>query len=147
MKIFNDLKKVAKRPLVQDIVLLLTRLGLGGIFWVSGRTKVEEGSLLDIKPTTYGLFENLYGGVPLLPSDVSAVLATYAEHALPLLLAVGLLSRFAAAGLFVMTLVIQLFVFPGAFLSPHLGWFALALVVMTQGPGRFSLDYLLGKKA
>jgi putative oxidoreductase len=46
-----------------------------------------------------------------------------------------------------MTLTIQLFVYPDAFLSTHFGWFALALGVMAYGPGRLSIDHLLARKA
>jgi putative oxidoreductase len=45
-----------------------------------------------------------------------------------------------------MTLVIQLFVYPDAFLSVHLGWFALALGIMAYGPGTISLDNVLARK-
>ncbi len=48
--------------------------------------------------------------------------------------------------LFVMTLTIQLFVYPDAFLSTHFGWFALALAIIARGPGRVSLDHLIGTK-
>ena len=146
MRIFNHFRRVTKKPIVTDLVLLFVRIGLGAIFWQSGRTKVEDGSLFEISDTTHFLFAEEYAGVPLLTPAIAAVLATVAEHVLPILLALGLATRIAAAGLIVMTLVIQLFVYPQAWWVPHMGWVALGLVLVTQGPGRISLDKLLGKK-
>ena len=144
---WKKLTDFADQPLIQDLVLLFTRIGLGAIFWRSARTKVEDGTLLELSDTTFFLFEEEYAGVPL-PSDFAAYAATYAEHFLPILLLIGLGSRFAAAGLIAMTLVIQFFVYPDAWWSPHMGWVALGLVILTQGPGRLSLDHLIaGKKS
>lgn len=128
----------------RDLVQLALRGGLAGIFWSSARTKVE--GLLTIADNTFYLFEEDYR-LPLLDPEFAAYLATYAEHLLPLLLVLGLGTRLAALGLFVMTLTIQVFVYPDAFLSTHLGWFALALGVMAYGPGRLSIDHLLARKA
>ncbi|WP_265563579.1 DoxX family protein [Sphingomicrobium arenosum] len=147
MPLFDRFRRLAERPLVSDLVLLAARLGLAAIFWQSGRTKVEEGSLFTISDTTYFLFANDYAGVPFLPPAIAALLATAAEHLFPILLALGLTTRLAAAGLLGMTLVIQLFVYPQAFFVPHLGWIALSLVLLTQGPGRLSTDFLLGRRA
>ncbi|WCL54351.1 DoxX family protein [Gimibacter soli] len=127
-----------------DLVQLTLRLGLAGIFWVSARTKVT--GLMTISDSTYYLFEEEYQ-LPVIPADIAAPLATYAEHALPVLLLLGLATRVSALGLFVMALVIQLFVYPSAFLSTHLGWFALALAIMAYGPGRLSLDHLIARRA
>jgi putative oxidoreductase len=126
-----------------DLVQLALRGGLAGIFWSSARTKVD--GLLSISEDTYFLFEEEYR-LPLVNPDAAAQIATYAEHLLPLMLVLGIGSRFAALGLFVMTLTIQLFVYPDAFLSTHFGWFALALAIIARGPGRVSLDHLIGTK-
>jgi putative oxidoreductase len=69
-------------------------------------------------------------------------MALLAEHALPALLLIGLASRLAALGLLVMTLVIQLFVYPDAY-PVHGPWAVCALVVMVHGAGVFSVDHLL----
>ena len=125
---------------VPSAVQLALRLGLGGIFWSSARTKVE--GLLTVTEDTIWLFEEEYQ-LPLLAPDFAAHLATYAEHLFPIMLALGLGSRFAALALFVMAGVIQIFVYPDALLSTHLGWMAMAAAVMAFGSGRFSLDHLL----
>lgn len=128
----------------EGIALLALRVALAGIFWRSGRTKVTEGSWLDISDTTYLLFEYEYSDVPL-PVDIAAPMATYAEHLFPVLLVAGLATRFSALSLFIMTLVIQIFVFPEAFWSVHLLWFAMALALMSRGAGIFSLDAIIAR--
>jgi putative oxidoreductase len=109
------------------------------VFWQSARTKVDGFS---IKEQTYFLFENVYA-LPVIPPAWAAVLATLAEHVLPVLLILGLLSRLSALGLLVMTAVIQIFVFPAAWVTHGL-WAVALLVVVAHGPGRLSLDHLLG---
>lgn len=130
----------------RDLLAIFLRIALAAPFWLSGRTKVEEGSWLTISDTTYFLFENEYSGVPLSPA-LAAVLATAAEHALPILLLLGLGTRFAALGLLAMTATIQIFVYPDAWWNVHMQWTALALAIIVLGPGRWSLDSLLFRKA
>lgn len=125
-----------------DLLALFVRVALAAPFWLSGRTKIEEGSWLTISETTYFLFENEYSGVPLPPA-LAAVMATAAEHLLPLLLLVGLGTRLAAAGLIAMTAVIQIFVYPDAWWNVHMQWAGLGLAVLVLGPGRWSLDSML----
>ena len=84
--------------------------------------------------------------MPFIAPDLAAHLATYAEHLLPVMLVLGFGSRFAALGLFLMTLTIQLFVYPDAFISTHLGWFALAFAILARGPGRIAIDHLVRSK-
>lgn len=123
----------------QNLTLFFVRVVLAGVFWRSGRTKVEEGSLLDIKDSTYFLFSEEYRGVPL-PSDIAAVMATYAEFLFPVLLVLGLFTRLSALALLGMTLVIQFFVYPDAWWPVHSLWVALALVLIMRGGGTISLD-------
>ncbi len=129
---------------VESIVLLFVRVAFAGIFWRSARTKVEEGSWFSISDTTYYLFAEEYSGVPL-PSDFSAVLATVSEHAFPILLVLGLFTRFSALALLGMTMVIQIFVYPEAWWSVHAIWVALALILIVRGGGALSLDAVLLK--
>ena len=141
--IAGSYKKISDSQLARDISLLVLRVGFGAVFFRSYQTKVEEGSLFELTDTTRFLFEEEYAGVPI-PADLAAPLATYAEFFLPLLLLLGLGTRVAAAGLVVMTLVIQFFVYPDAWWSPHMGWFAMGLILIVFGPGRISLDQLIG---
>lgn len=132
------------RP-VEWTVLLFVRVVFAGIFWRSGATKVVDGTWFQIKPETYDLFSSDFSGVPLEP-HLAANLSNAAEHIFPLLLVLGLATRFSAAGLLVMTLVIQIFVFPDAWWPTHSLWVALALVLITRGPGLFSIDALLVRR-
>ena len=138
----NRLAAFVSGRLAISAVLVLTRLALAGIFWRSGRAKVVEGSWLTISDATHYLFAEEYRNVPL-PPPLATVLATGAEHLLPMLLVLGLATRYAALGLAGMTMVIQIFVFPQAWWPVHSLWLALALILVTQGGGLFSLDVLL----
>ena len=57
----------------------------------------------------------------------------------------GLGTRFAALGLLVMTAVIQLLVYPGAW-PTHGVWAAVLLWLMALGPGVVSLDHWLARR-
>ena len=72
-------------------------------------------------------------------------MAAFAEHLFPLLLLFGLATRFSALALLCMTLVIQVFVYPGAY-ATHGTWAALLLYLMARGPGVFSIDHLLMRR-
>ena len=129
----------------EGIALLLTRVALAGIFWRSGRTKVEEGTLLSISDQAYFLFEYEYTGLPLSPA-IATPMATWAEHLFPLLLVLGLFTRLSAAALLVMTLVIQFFVYPEAWWQTHFVWTAMASILISRGGGLFSADHLLASR-
>lgn len=131
-----------QRLLPPALLLLVARLGIAAVFFLSGRTKVS--GFLSLKPSTYALFHSEYA-LPLIPSDWAAHLATYAEHLFPLLLVLGLLTRPAAAALLGMTLVIEVFVYPEAW-PTHLTWAGLLLPLLAHGGGAWSLDRrLFGK--
>ncbi len=121
-------------------LLLVARLGVAAVFFQSGRTKVE--GFLTITDSTYSLFETEYA-LPLIPSDIAAHLSTYGEHLFPLLLVLGLFSRFGAMVLLAMSTVIEVFVYPDAW-ATHLSWAGLLLPVIARGGGAWSLDNLFG---
>ena len=136
---------IADNRFFESIALLVTRIALAGIFFRSARTKVEEGSLLTISENAVYQFSDApFNSVPILNGELGAYVTTYIEHALPILLFAGLLTRFAAAGLLVMTLVIQFFVFPESAIwwQTHIVWAAMALMLMARGGGFFALDRL-----
>lgn len=130
---------VIKRVLPDALLLLVARVGIASVFFLSGRTKVE--GLLTLKPTTFVLFRSEYA-LPLINPEWAAYLATYAEHVLPALLVLGLLTRPAALALLGMTAVIEIFVYPDAW-STHLSWAGLLLPLLVYGGGHWSLDHLL----
>ena len=136
---FRQMNGLAARWVPADLTLFAARIFVAWVFWQSARTKVDGFA---IKDSTWFLFEQVYA-LPLIPSTWAAVIATLAEHILPVLLVLGLASRFAAAGLLVMTATIQIFVFPEAW-GTHGLWAASLLSVLSFGPGRLSLDRALG---
>ena len=140
--LYRHLIRLLQSTLVESLVLLFVRVVFAGIFWRSGETKVVAGTWFRVSEETYGLFATDFSGVPL-PPHLAANLSNAAEHVFPLLLVLGLATRFSAAALLVMTMVIQIFVFPDAWWPTHSLWVALALVLITRGPGLFSLDALL----
>jgi putative oxidoreductase len=123
-----------------DALLLVARLGIAAIFFLSGRTKVE--GLLTITDSAKSLFETEYV-LPFVPSNIAVHAATYSEHLFPILLVLGLLTRGAATALLGMMLVIEVFVYPDAW-PTHLSWAAILLPLIARGGGRWSLDFLLG---
>lgn len=125
-----------------DLVALPARLAPAMVFWQSARTKVDG---ISIKDSTWFLFEHVYA-LPIIPPATATVLATVAEHVLPVLLVLGLFSRLSALGLLGMTAVIQLFVFPDAWVT-HALWAASLVCVVALGPGRLSLDHVFGLEA
>ncbi len=121
-----------------DVPALFARLIPASIFWASGQTKVDGWRIAD---STWFLFQNDYA-LPLIPPAAAAVMATVAEHLFPVLLVLGLFTRLSALALLGMTAVIQVFVYPDAW-ATHGLWAACFLAVISQGPGRVSLDHWL----
>ncbi|HFE48507.1 MAG TPA: DoxX family protein [Chromatiaceae bacterium] len=122
---------------------LAVRLWVAWAFIKSGLTKIQSWE------TTKMLFEYEYN-VPLLSPEHAALLGTLAELSLPLLVAVGLLGRASALGLFVFNAVAvyaySSFLFSGegaAGLQQHILWGTMLLITVFHGPGRLSLDHLL----
>ncbi len=124
------------------LLALAARVAVAAIFFLSGRTKVD--GLLTVNDSAYTLFREDYK-VPLLPPELAAHLATYAEHLFPILLVLGLFTRLSALALLGMTAVIQIFVYPGAW-PTHLSWAALMLYLIGRGAGPASLDHVFGIK-
>ena len=122
----------------ESAIALTTRLGVAGVFFMSGRTKVD--GVLHITDGTYALFREEYR-VPLIPPDIAAHVATYSEHLFSILLVAGLFTRFSALAFLGMTAVIEIFVYPDAW-PTHLSWAALLLYLVARGGGRWSLDRL-----
>lgn len=138
----------------ESLVALLARFSIAAVFWNSGQTKVE-GFALNLVSGTFefgwprlssssvDLFRDEYK-LPLLPPELAAVMATVGEHALPLLLLLGLGTRLTSFALLVMTAVIQSLVYPGAY-ATHGVWAAVLLWLMLRGPGVVSLDHVISR--
>ncbi len=136
-------------------IALLGRFAIAAVFWKSGQTKID-GLAIDIvsgefslgwpslKPLAVLLFRDEYR-LPLLSPELAATLAALAEHAFPVLLLLGLATRLSALALLMMTLVIQLLVYPGAY-PVHGVWATVLLLLMSRGAGMFSLDHWLARR-
>ena len=124
-----------------SIVALAARVFPAAVFWYSGQTKVEGWRVTE---SAVALFREEYQ-VPLLSPEIAAHLAAFAEHFFPILLVIGLATRYAALALLTMTAVIQIFVYPGAW-PTHGVWAACFLIVIARGPGVFSLDHVIARR-
>jgi len=122
-------------------VAAITRVSVAAVFWRSGQTKVDGWHVSD---ATLFLFKDEYK-LPLIDPTLAASLATFAEHFFPVLLLLGLATRLSALALLVMTLVIEIFVYPDAW-PTHGTWAACFLLLMAQGPGKLSLDHLIAQR-
>ena len=129
-----------ERIVSHNLLALAGRLSIAAVFFYSGRTKVD-GALM-VTDSAIELFRSEYK-LPLLPPELAAHLAAYAEHLFPLLLVLGLFTRLSALALLGMTLVIQLFVYPDAW-PTHLSWAAILLYIAGRGAGVLSMDRALG---
>lgn len=127
----------------ESLGLLLIRIALAGVFWRSYKTKVAEGTWFTPNDSLSTLFQYEYTGLPI-PAEIAMPMTIYAEFFLPLLLFAGLFTRFGAAALAVMALVIQIFVYPtgGHFWGWALGIIAMAAILISRGGGMFALDRL-----
>jgi putative oxidoreductase len=127
--------------------LLVLRLALARPFFTSGLTRWDGWFSLAFG--TKILFSEEYrlhifgSEIPFPAPELVATMASTAEIVLPILLAFGLLTRWATLGLLCMTAVIQL-TYPDGWANFHLPWAAMALTIMAFGPGAISLDRLLG---
>lgn len=121
-------------------VALIGRISIAAVFWRSGQTKVEGWR---VSESAVELFRDEFK-LPLIDPTIAAYLATFAEHFFPMLLVIGLATRFSALALLIMTLVIQIFVYPDAW-PTHGSWAAIFLMLMARGAGKISLDALIAR--
>lgn len=138
-----------------SLIALLGRFSIAAVFWKSGQTKVQ-GFAIDIvggefslglprlSDSAIALFRDEYR-LPLIAPELAAPLAAFAEHLFPLLILLGLATRFSALALLGMTLVIQVLVYPDAW-PTHGVWAAVLLFLIARGPGVFSLDHLISRR-
>ena len=138
-----------------SVIAFVGRFSIAGVFWLSGQTRIEGLAINfisgefqlgwpQLSDSAIFLFQEEYA-LPLLAPTTAALLAALAEHLLPVLLLFGFGTRYAALGLLVMTLVIQLFVYPGAYIT-HGVWACVLLYLMAHGAGKLSVDYWLARR-
>lgn len=128
-----------------DITQLVLRIAVSVPFWKSGDLKWD--GFLQLSEIAPLLFENefqlhILGNTYPFPFPyVFAFGAGLGEIILPVLLVLGIFTRFAALGVLAMTAIIQLTVPTGW--PVHLTWAAMALAIMAWGPGRIAVDNFL----
>ena len=126
---------------LQPLFALALRIYVGHVFFTSGLIKLSGWS------STVALFANEYH-VPVLPPYAAAVLGTAAEVGLPVLLVLGLGTRFTAFALFVFNIVAATS-YPDlspAGLKDHILWGALLMVTFFHGPGPIAVDHWLKQR-
>jgi putative oxidoreductase len=126
---------------LQPLLLLGFRLYVARVFLMSGLTKIHDWSI------TLALFTDEYH-VPLLTPSIAATLGTATELSMPILLALGLATRFGALVLFFFNIiaVVSYAALPDIAVKDHILWGTMILVLLLCGPGRLSLDYWLERR-
>jgi putative oxidoreductase len=119
------------------ILQLGLRVGVGLVFFNAGLLKFKSFEF------AVKLFQEEYK-VPLLDPVIAARMTTFVELVFPVLLFVGLASRLATLPLLGEISVIQIFVYKQAW-TDHVFWVSALLLILTRGPGIFSLDYLIDR--
>jgi putative oxidoreductase len=126
---------------VSPLLDLIIRVWVARVFWNSGTQKIQSWD------STLELFQWEYS-VPFLRYDVAAYLATGAELVAPILLVLGLATRFGALSLFILNFVAAIS-YPDiniAGIKDHMLWGTMLAVTFFHGPGRLSADYFLQRK-
>lgn len=131
---------------IYPLLDLSIRLYMAKIFFVSGWAKFSSALNEDWESTLF-LFEEIHP-VPGLSPELAALSGTAAELVLPVMLALGLFSRFAATGLLIMTVVIQYLVPEDYGLRnvQHHFWMFMFAIIITKGAGVLSIDSFIGRK-
>ncbi len=148
MNLVDALENLITKGVPDWLASLVLRLGVAIPFWKSGLTKWDGFGVLSETPVI--LFENefllhIMGQEYSFPfPTLMAYASSIGEIILPILVVLGLFTRFAALGLLLMTLIIQL-TFPDAW-PLHLTWAAMAMGVIYLGGRQLSMDRLLLKR-
>src|SRR5438477_5009689 len=121
-----------------SLLALPLRVAVATVFWSSAMTKLANWN------TALALFEDEYQ-LPLIPPHIAAYMAVTIELTTPVLLVLGLATRFAAFVMLGMTAVIEIFVYPLAW-PDHIQWAAMLLVLLCRGAGALSLDHLVWRR-
>ncbi len=118
-----------------SLIQLAIRVSIGFVFFNSGLLKARSFEF------AVKLFQDEYR-LPLLPPELAARLAMSVELGAPLFLFVGLATRLATLPLLGMVAIIELLVYPQAWVE-HLLWASALVVLLTRGAGVFSLDHVI----
>ena len=136
------------KDIIQPLFSFGSRFYVAYVFFKSGLTKVDDN--FQVTQTTKDLFEYEFN-VPILPSDVAAYLASYAELILPILLVLGLFTRPAAIALFILNAVATISLAQTDFASAvghwqHIVWGVILAAIFVYGPSKLSIDSWIADK-
>lgn len=147
--VIGNARRAIERLAQPSLVQLVVRIALAVPFWRSGILKWH--GFLQLSDTAVTLFTDEFmlhlpgGPYPFPAPAVFAFLSACGEVGFPVLLVLGIGTRFAAVGLLLMTCIIELTVPDGW--PVHITWAAMALAIAAWGPGRVSIDYWLGDRS
>jgi putative oxidoreductase len=146
MGIVNRIERIVTSFVPVSLASFAARIALAVPFYKSGLTKWD--GFLQLSDTPPLLFAeefklHLFGYAFDYPfPTLMAWGSSIGEIVLPILLVLGLFTRFAAVGLLLMTALIQLTI-PDGWANFHLPWAALALAIIHIGPGKIAFDNFL----
>jgi putative oxidoreductase len=135
------------------LVALALRLVMARVYFLDAQARAEGSPI----PLTWRDFElsvvmplqlkadaaAAFAQIPYVPANVMAWTVAGAEFALPILLVLGLLTRFSALVPFGITVLLQIFVTPAALWTAHIYWPSMLLVLVSLGAGPISIDALV----
>jgi len=131
---------------LQSPLLLLFRLWVGKVFFMSGLQKINTWN--DEYGVMY-LFKEEYK-VPLLDPVIAAYMATAGELILPIFIVLGFGTRYAAIALSILNFTAAYSYYDTLVkvgqVTPHIFWGAMLLTIITFGAGFFSLDQWIRQK-
>jgi putative oxidoreductase len=171
--VFGALERVTNGWLLGLAARFIFAAILLQFFWNSALTKID-GSIMNIFTPTAGAYAQMFpklmeqvsydtSQIAFFPYGLTVLLGTWAEFILPVLVVVGLFTRFASLGMIVFIIVMSYvditghgadaktvgMLFDGqpyAIISDdRLLWIFLLLVTTLKGPGVISLDWLFGR--
>lgn len=136
------------------LTALVLRLVMARLFFVAGQDLIDgpRRQLKDIdyaltlpmsvREETFRLFETRLADTHLSPT-VMAYVVSYAEFVLPILLVLGLATRFTTLALVLLVILMDQYLAPGQFWSLHIYWYAILLVLLSCGAGLVSIDRVI----
>jgi putative oxidoreductase len=160
-------RRAARRPVIGRLVsaclflpysavALVLRLVIARVFFLDGQAKVEGlRYALDVQGFGFSVIVPMQVKVDAVAAvyaqySASAMLATiiayvvaYAEFILPILLVLGLGTRFVALALIGLTVLMQFFVAPQALWTAHVYWASILVVLVSLGAGKISVDQIV----
>ena len=135
---------------LKPLLLFGFRFYVAYVFFKSGLTKVDDS--FQVTSSTLDLFKYEYMSYASESiATIGAYMASYAELILSILLVIGIFTRPAALGLFILNAVAAYSLAQTDFASAaghwqHIVWGIILAVLFIFGPGKFSFDKWISDK-